>query len=243
MPSRSTCVADKWRLTLLKPSKRGRISSGWWRRGYWCGLFAPPHRTPSAVPFYGAQSRRRSPMGLTVHCCHEHQPPRLPIPPPAPCIRAAQVRLKDRNPVPLDNLELLLHGTYEQLMELAHAAEGANQQLAFHGVRLSAATRLLLLLIRIRFGLTPEEAAMIEAHLSPEVIEVQDQGWEELTYASLTYLLRYMLAKPGKHESMPTSSMQTLTRPTDTSKLKKHVTLMCDRLNKGLRPREPEEEK
>ena len=29
----------------------------------------------------------------------------------------------------------------------------------------------------------------------------------------------------------------SLTRPADASKLKKHITLVCDRLHKGLRPK------
>jgi len=58
------------------------------------------------------------------------------------------VRLKDRNPAPLQNLELLFEGTYQQLLGLADATEHAQQELTFHGTRLAAGTRLLLLLIR-----------------------------------------------------------------------------------------------
>ena len=44
--------------------------------------------------------------------------------------------------------------------------------------RLAAGTRLLLLLLRLRFALSPEDAATLEAHLSPLVDETPDMGWE-----------------------------------------------------------------
>jgi Bardet-Biedl syndrome 9 protein len=152
------------------------------------------------------------------------------------------VRLKDRNPVPLSNLELLLTGTYDQLMDLARAAEAAQQQLSFHATRLSAGTRLLLLLLELKFGLTPDEISTLHAHLSPVVLPAHDQGWEEVTYASLAHLLRTALAKPGKEDTVASSSLQTLSRPADAAKLKKSITLVCDRLSKGMRPREAQDD-
>lgn len=127
-------------------------------------------------------------------------------------------------------------------MELARGAEAAQQQLAFHATRLSAGTRLLLLLLSLKFGLSRDETATLHAHLSPIVLGAHDQGWEELTYASLTYLLRTALAKPGKEEPVASSSLQTLSRPSDAAKLKKNITLVCDRLSKGMRPREPQDD-
>ena len=52
------------------------------------------------------------------------------------------VRVKDRNPAPLANLELLFDGTYAQLMALAEQAETAQQQRRFYATRLSAGTSL-----------------------------------------------------------------------------------------------------
>ena len=88
------------------------------------------------------------------------------------------VRLKDRNAVPMHNLELLLEGTYQQLMELADNATEAHDQLAFRSACLAAGTRLLLLLLRLRFALPSDDASLLEAHLSPLMEETTDQGWE-----------------------------------------------------------------
>ena len=144
------------------------------------------------------------------------------------------VRLKDRNPAPLQNLELLFEGTYAQIMSLADELEAAQTRLKFHAVRLSSSTRLLLLLLRLRFQVDAADAAVIESHLSPQIDDTVEQGWEERTDAALVHLLRTSLAKSSKDASM--SSTPTLALPADSSKLRKHITLMCDRLQKGHRP-------
>lgn len=141
------------------------------------------------------------------------------------------VRLKDRNPAPLQNLELLFDGTYKQLVRLSDSTEAAQNQLAFHAVRLSASTRLLLLLLRLRFRLDADDAEILEAHLTPVVDEAQDQGWQERVDVALTQLLRTTLSKSGK-ESASASAPQALACPSDATKLKKHISLVVDRLSK-----------
>lgn len=112
--------------------------------------------------------------------------------------------------------------------------QAAVEQLAFHATRLSAGTRLLLLLLRLRFALSDADVACLEAHFSPIVDDLADQGWEERTDASVTHLLRTGLNKSGKEAA--SSAPQQLTRPSDAKKLQKHITLLADRLHKGLRP-------
>ena len=60
--------------------------------------------------------------------------------------------------------------------------------------------------------------------------------WQERTDAALTHLLRSGLSKSGK-EGGAAAQVTALTRPADAAKLKKHITLVCDRLHKGLRPK------
>lgn len=56
------------------------------------------------------------------------------------------------------------------------------------------------------------------------------QGWEERVDAGMTHLLRTALAKTAKETTTVTAP---LAMPADTSKLKKHITYVCDRLSKG----------
>ena len=56
------------------------------------------------------------------------------------------------------------------------------------------------------------------------------QGWEERIDAAMTHLPRTSLAKTAKETTTVTAP---LAMPADTSKLKKHITYVCDRLSKG----------
>jgi hypothetical protein len=58
------------------------------------------------------------------------------------------------------------------------------------------------------------------------------QGWEETVDASVTHLLRTTLAKSAKDQTL---NPQPLKLPEDTSKVKKHIALLCDKLSKGAR--------
>ena len=59
--------------------------------------------------------------------------------------------------------------------------EEAQAKLGFHATRLSAGTRLILLLLRLRFQLDAEDMATLSAHLTPLVDDSSEQGWEERT--------------------------------------------------------------
>jgi hypothetical protein len=58
-------------------------------------------------------------------------------------------------------------------------------------------------------------------------------GWEERVNCALVQALRTGLAKPGK-ESLAGSAPPKPKMAADTKKLKKHMTLVCDRLSKGM---------
>lgn len=58
------------------------------------------------------------------------------------------------------------------------------------------------------------------------------QGWQESVDAAVTHLLRTTLAKSSKDQTL---NPQPLHIPEDTTKVKKHIALMCDKLGKGAR--------
>ena len=57
------------------------------------------------------------------------------------------------------------------------------------------------------------------------------QGWEETTDAALTFLLRTSLAKPGRENQGATPI--TLDPVKETTRIKKHVSSVMDRITKG----------
>lgn len=148
------------------------------------------------------------------------------------------VRYKDRNPAPVNCLDVLLHGTYDQLVGLSHKMEETAQKLAIASNRLSCCVFLILMLIKFRFHLSDEDAQLLESYLSPNVADdgtgVSEQGWEERTDSAMTELLRTVLAKqqPKDGAAAPGVSSE-LQLHDDTKKLKKHITIVCDRLAKG----------
>lgn len=60
------------------------------------------------------------------------------------------------------------------------------------------------------------------------------QGWEESVDAAVSHLLKTCLSRSPKEQAISLSS-GPLIIPKDTSHLKKHITLLCDRLGKGGR--------
>ncbi|KAI6661553.1 Protein PTHB1-like isoform X1 [Oopsacas minuta] len=142
-------------------------------------------------------------------------------------------RLKDKTPTPLNNLDVLLDGTYRQLLAIGNAEERAAYKKSTSANILSCFTRLMIILLEISHSLTQEESNVISQCLSTDVDSSGEIGWEEKTDLALTYLLKTSLSRSTKDASV---SFPVLELPRDTSKLKKHITLVCDRIAKGSRP-------
>lgn len=89
---------------------------------------------------------------------------------------------------------------------------------------------IILTLLKHKFEFTEESYELLTYHLSTEVNDLEECGWEELTYAAMTHLLKTCLAKSSKEANVSNASIKRLT---DTAKLKKHLTIVCDRLARG----------
>ncbi|XP_064025951.1 protein PTHB1 isoform X4 [Pogoniulus pusillus] len=147
--------------------------------------------------------------------------------------RRLLTRFKDRTPAPLQHLDTLLEGTFREVIALADAAE-ANQASMFQAfTKLQSATHLVLMLLSLWQKLSADQVAILEATFLPLAEETQELGWEETVDAAISYLLRTCLSKSSKEQALTVSSQ--LSMPKDTSRLKKNITLFCDRLAKGGR--------
>ena len=51
---------------------------------------------------------------------------------------------------------------------------------------------------RFKYDLDDRNAEMLTAHLSPNIVDSVEQGWEECTFAAMTHLLRTSLAKTAR---------------------------------------------
>ncbi|XP_059177174.1 protein PTHB1-like [Physella acuta] len=140
-------------------------------------------------------------------------------------------RFKDKTPAPLLNLDTLLEGTYRQILALADLAEETRRAELLAASHLSSGTYLINFLLKLWLDLSEEEFQVLQSAMTPVVGTCEDQGWEESVDAALTHLLRTVLAKSSKDQAVNPSP---LALPQDTSRLKKHIALFCDRLGKGV---------
>jgi len=146
------------------------------------------------------------------------------------------VRFKERNPSPVAHLDLLLQGTYDELLALGSSYEEQQTMLRSATCDLACATRLILRLIKYKFSLEEEDMQVLESHWTTDVDDNLEQGWEERVNSALLLLLRSTMAKAGKKESATQGQQLNVGFLEDVSKLKKHITLVVDRLGKGMRP-------
>ncbi|XP_058039838.1 protein PTHB1 isoform X3 [Ahaetulla prasina] len=147
--------------------------------------------------------------------------------------RRLLTRFKDKTPAALQHLDTLLEGTYRQVIALADAAE-ENQAIMFQAfTKLKSATQLVILLISLWQKLNVDQIAILEATFLPLTQNNQDLGWEESVDASISHLLKTCLSKSSKDHAF--TLFNQLCIPKDTNRLKKHITLLFDRLAKGGR--------
>ncbi|NWY02205.1 PTHB1 protein, partial [Nothoprocta ornata] len=147
--------------------------------------------------------------------------------------RRLLTRFKDKTPAPLQHLDTLLEGTFREVIALADAVE-ENQANVFQAfTKLKSATHLVVMLISLWQKLSADQIAVLEATFLPLAQDTEDLGWEETVDAAISYLLRTCLSKSSKEQAMTLTS--ELCIPKDTSRLKKHITLLCERLAKGGR--------
>uniref|UniRef100_A0A8C9SS99 Bardet-Biedl syndrome 9 n=1 Tax=Scleropages formosus TaxID=113540 RepID=A0A8C9SS99_SCLFO len=148
--------------------------------------------------------------------------------------RRLLTRFKDKTPAPLQNLDTLMEGTYRQVIALADAAEENRALLCQAFARLRSATHLLITLLSLWQGLSADQTSILEATLLPLLQDTPQLGWEECVDAAVSHLLRTCLSRSPKDQALSLSTSQ-LSMPKDTARLKKHITLLCDRLGKGGR--------
>ncbi|KAM5157169.1 protein PTHB1 [Mantella aurantiaca] len=147
--------------------------------------------------------------------------------------RLLLTRFKDKTPTPLQNLDTLLDGTYRQVIGIADAAEELQNSLFQAFTKLKSATQLVILLIGLWQKLSKDQISILEATFLPLLQDGQELGWEETVDAALSHLLRTCLSKSSKEQALNLTSQLSI--PKDTTRLKKHITLLCDRLAKGGR--------
>jgi len=84
--------------------------------------------------------------------------------------------------------------------------------------------------------MSEEEYDVLRMHLSPHIDDESEHGWEEITNANMTHLLKTCLTKgaaSGKASAAASTVSSQIKVLADIGKLKQHITLVCDRISKG----------
>ena len=162
------------------------------------------------------------------------------------------VRFKDSRPAPIHHLDTLMQQSYDSVLKFGSAVEQAQVERTRCSSILSCSTSLVALLIRLRFSLSSEELSEISSHLHTDTVahnltthEDSLAGWEEITDASLTFMLKNSLSRPrpavsstvlsypiNKSGVFTSTPPTALSFPLTTEKLKRRIALMCDRLDR-----------
>jgi hypothetical protein len=122
--------------------------------------------------------------------------------------------------------------SFDQVNQIADNIDEAQKTLVVVSSHLSAATELIILLIKYRFDMDEANTEILRNHFCSEGEDSQDQGWEEQTDAALQNLLKTSLARNAKERNMIVSQMKI---QHDTTRLKKRITNVIDRLAGGAR--------
>uniref|UniRef100_M3XIK3 PTHB1 C-terminal helix bundle domain-containing protein n=1 Tax=Latimeria chalumnae TaxID=7897 RepID=M3XIK3_LATCH len=119
------------------------------------------------------------------------------------------------------------------MIALTEAAEENQASLCQVFTKLKSVTYLVITLISLWQSLSKEQTSILEAAFLPLLQDSQELGWEESVDAAISHLLRTCLSRSPKDQAINLPSQLNI--PKDTSRLKKHITLLCDRLGKGGR--------
>jgi Bardet-Biedl syndrome 9 protein len=146
-------------------------------------------------------------------------------------------RYKDKTPQPLNSLDLLLNQTHSEIQRQASSIINNKINLSKASNQLQAATQLLVLLISAANQLDEENRAALTALFIPSMSHTFNQSWEDRLEVSLSYSLKTALSKTSNNDSSAAAgfSISGYDNLTDTTKLKRHIQLVLDRLSKGLR--------
>lgn len=134
-------------------------------------------------------------------------------------------RFKDKTPSPLNCLDSLLEGTHEQLLTLVEAHTDYQQLLVRISSNLVSVCLLLSFIAKFYCGWSGDEHEYLHSALWTGLLDLTNDamGWEESVILSINHLLR---TKAQRSQTTPVEV------PKDTVKLKKHLSVLFDRLCK-----------
>ncbi|XP_049780719.1 protein PTHB1 [Schistocerca cancellata] len=145
--------------------------------------------------------------------------------------RRLLTKFKDKILTPMNNLENLLKDTYTKILISTDLLEENQKKLKYLSIQVSCCVRLLLFLLKLQNPSSQNNVDDLESALSCSVNDSDDQGWDEITDAAVSYLLRTSLAKSVKDQQR--SAPISLDALQDIARVKKHISMAFERTCRG----------
>lgn len=102
--------------------------------------------------------------------------------------RRLLTKMKDKKPVPLNQLDTLLYATQNEIISTSHKLEKSFKVLEKSQYSLACAVELIHLMLLLHDP-PPQDIKTFQAAMPSVVTDSDDQSWEEATYASLQFIL------------------------------------------------------
>ncbi|KAK3930621.1 Protein PTHB1 [Frankliniella fusca] len=140
--------------------------------------------------------------------------------------RRLLTKMKDKKPAPLNQLDTLLNATQVEIISASHRLEQTLQDLENSQWVLGCAVELIHVLLQLSENPSKYTKTFYFA-MSPEVIDSDEQGWEDITYASLKHILN----TNKKQDPLTLSSSNDPV--IDITNMKKIITSVLDVISKS----------
>lgn len=102
--------------------------------------------------------------------------------------RRLLTKMKDKKPVPLNQLDTLLYATQNEIINCSRKLDQTFKELEKSQYSLACATELIHTLLRLSEA-PPLEVKSFYSAMSPIVTDSDDLSWEDATYAALQFIL------------------------------------------------------
>jgi len=91
-------------------------------------------------------------------------------------------RYKEKNPSPMNNLDLLFFGVYEEIIEIANEIEKLQRSRKLNGFQVSSSLQLVLFLVKLRFNLSDDQFNLLTHYIGSDINrDSEDFNWIDIT--------------------------------------------------------------
>jgi len=139
------------------------------------------------------------------------------------------IRLKDRIPAPLTNLELLLRDTHEGLLDIGRSRDDLRRRLDAEENLAFALMRIYTFFLAMAFGVDDANHSLVNHLVTDCCNEEAAQHWGPKSDAHIFYLLRTTFAKTSKDQA---KTQPKIEQCDNLVKFKRHIRTLRDRLKK-----------